>query len=86
MARVPLSSEEKDSLNDFVIDTPAVNALLKIMDEAVEGIAERVLKLDLADDAAERQLTRLKCRAEGAASLAAAMKQRLATLKAKQKV
>lgn len=75
-----ITIEEKDLLEDLASDTAIVSALLKEMDLAVHAAEDAVLKWSLdssSNTQSERQLVVLKARAEGAAQLARAFKQRL---------
>lgn len=75
-----ITIEEKDLLEDLASDTAIVSALLKEMDLAVRAAEDAVLKWSLdssTNTQSERQLVVLKARAEGAAQLARAFKQRL---------
>lgn len=75
-----ITIEEKDLLEDLASDTAIVSALLKEMDLAVRAAEDAVLKWSLdssSNTQSERQLVVLKARAEGAAQLARAFKQRL---------
>lgn len=71
-----LTLEEKDDLQELVTH-PGMKALWKEVDAAVQLIEDEVLKLTLTGPDDEKNLIYKKCRADGAAQLADAIKRRL---------
>jgi hypothetical protein len=77
---VKLNQEEKDDLREL-LQMEAFPLVLRELQTFVEDQERNVLKC-VSDD--EKNLVRLKCRAEGAAKLLVDFKNRIANLKAKK--
>lgn len=74
-----LSYSDKEELIDLM-QHPGYPALLKLVDELKEAIDADVIKFN-TDTGDAHTLLKIKCRSEGAGKLAAALKQRLSSLK-----
>jgi hypothetical protein len=77
----PLNVEQRDDLRDLLFH-PGIQGYYATIEALVEAEEKRVLRYTLED---ERELVRLKLRAEGARALFEAIKRQTETLKAKQK-
>jgi hypothetical protein len=79
-----MTQEEKQDLLEM-LPHPGMKPLMKLLQSLAEGRAQDMVKFSLSGEDSERELIRMKCRAEGSAQLLADFKRSLDTLKAKQK-
>ena len=77
-----MTEDQREDLKDLIVHQ-GMSVLLLELGRFVVAQEAAVLKYDLGASGDERQLTRLKCRAEGARKLATDFSTHISTLKAK---
>lgn len=82
--KAQLSEDEREALVEAASSTEFLTGVTKEMEEALRGFEYAVLSYSL-QGGDERELVRLKCRAEGAANFLVAVRKRLEAHRARDK-